>query len=68
MSKNRECTKAMAAVETRLGNQRRTAVITRDEFEAIGNYIEKLEHDLVMETHTGCYVAECSVNYKEHVE
>jgi len=31
MSENRECTKAMAAIEARLG-QRRSAVITRDEF------------------------------------
>lgn len=47
MSENRECTKAMAAVEARFG-QRRSAVITRDEFKAVGDYIETLEYDIQM--------------------
>ena len=47
MSENRECIKAMATVEHRLG-QRRSAVITRDEFKSVGDYIEALEHDIQM--------------------
>ncbi|QDP66537.1 MAG: hypothetical protein Tp1111DCM1126091_43 [Prokaryotic dsDNA virus sp.] len=47
MSENRGCTKAMAAIEARLG-QRRSAVITRDEFKAVSDYIETLEHDIQM--------------------
>ena len=54
MTKNRQATKAMAAIENRLSS-RRTAVITRDEFEAIGDYIEELEHNnhmLACEAHS----------------
>lgn len=46
-NENRKCTKAMAAVEARFcGNQKRSAVITQEEFRAISDYIEDLEDGL----------------------
>lgn len=47
-SKNRKATKAMVAIEKRFGVDGRTAVITKDEFEAVGDYIFYLE-DLLVE-------------------
>lgn len=49
LSENRKMTIAMADIQMRFSEtQMRTAVITYDEFIAISNYIESLDHEIQM--------------------